>query len=82
MEVSGKLHTPAALSPGKEPLVPLDKGLGETQSHSGRGGEEKNSHIEKKLLLFLFIIFSWQIVHSFFRKVREVTSDFWMIIYQ
>jgi hypothetical protein len=23
MEVSGQLHTPAALSPGKEPLVPI-----------------------------------------------------------
>jgi hypothetical protein len=36
MEVSGQLHAPAALPPGKEPLVP--------QSRSGRGGEEKNSH--------------------------------------
>jgi hypothetical protein len=58
MEVNGQLHSPTAILLGKEPLVPLDKGLGETQSHSGRGGEEKNSHIEKKLLLFLFIIFS------------------------
>jgi hypothetical protein len=32
MEVSGQLHAPAALPPGKEP-----------QSRSGQGGEEKNS---------------------------------------
>jgi hypothetical protein len=43
MEVSGKLHAPAALSPGKEPLVPLDRRLSERQSRSGHGGEEKNS---------------------------------------
>jgi hypothetical protein len=35
MEVSGQLHAPAALSPGKEPL--------ESESRSGRGDEEKNS---------------------------------------
>jgi hypothetical protein len=35
---------PAALPPGKEPLVhPLDRRLGRPQSQSGRGGEEKNS---------------------------------------
>jgi hypothetical protein len=43
MEVSGRLHAPAALPPGKEPLVPLDRRLGGPQSRSGRGGEEKNS---------------------------------------
>jgi hypothetical protein len=43
MEVSGQLHDPAALHPGKEPLVPLDRRLGGPQSRSGRGGEEKNS---------------------------------------
>jgi hypothetical protein len=42
MEVSGQLHVPAALLPGKEPLVYLlDRRLGGPQSHSGRGGEEK-----------------------------------------
>jgi hypothetical protein len=40
MEVTGQLHAPAALPPGKEPL---DRRLGGTQSRSGRGGEEKNS---------------------------------------
>jgi hypothetical protein len=39
MEVSGQLHAPAALLPGKEPLVPI----GGPQNRSGRGGEEKNS---------------------------------------
>jgi hypothetical protein len=43
MEVNGQLHAPAALPPGKEPLYPLDRRLGGPQSHSGRGGEEKNS---------------------------------------
>jgi hypothetical protein len=36
MEVSGQLHAPAALPPGKEPLVPIGQ-------EAGRGGEEKNS---------------------------------------
>jgi hypothetical protein len=37
MEVSGQLHAPAALPPGK------GSRLGGPQSRSGRGGEEKNS---------------------------------------
>jgi hypothetical protein len=41
MEVSGQLHAPAALLPGKE--YPLNRRLGEPQSRSWRGGEEKNS---------------------------------------
>jgi hypothetical protein len=43
MEVSGQLHASAALPPGKEPRYPLDKRLGGLQTHSGHGGEEKNS---------------------------------------
>jgi hypothetical protein len=43
MEVSGQLHAPATVPPGKEPLEPLDRRLGGPQSRSGRGGEEKNS---------------------------------------
>jgi hypothetical protein len=39
METTGQLHTPAALPPGKQPS---DRRLGELQSRSGRGGEEKN----------------------------------------
>jgi hypothetical protein len=42
MEVSGQLHAPAALPPGKSPWYPLDRRLGGPQSRSGRGGEEKN----------------------------------------
>jgi hypothetical protein len=41
--VSGQLHAPAALPPGKEPQYPLDRWLGGPQSRSGRGDEEKNS---------------------------------------
>jgi hypothetical protein len=43
MEVSGQLHAPATLLPGKKPRHPLDRRLGGSQSRSGRGGEEKNS---------------------------------------
>jgi hypothetical protein len=43
MEVSGQLHVPAALTPGKESCYPLARRLGGPQSRSGRGGEEKNS---------------------------------------
>jgi hypothetical protein len=45
MEVSGQLHAPAALLPGKKPWYPLDARLGGPQSMSGRGGEEKNSQL-------------------------------------
>jgi hypothetical protein len=40
MEMSGQLHAPAALPPGKEPRYPLDRTLGGPQSRSGR---RKNS---------------------------------------
>jgi hypothetical protein len=43
MEVSGQLHAPAALPPGKEPWYPLVRRLAGPHSRSGRGGEEKNS---------------------------------------
>jgi len=43
MEVSGEIRDPAALIPRKEPLVPIDRRLGGSQSRSGCGGEEKNS---------------------------------------
>jgi hypothetical protein len=39
--MSGQLHTPATLPPGKEPPVPLDKRLGGPQTRSGLRGEEK-----------------------------------------
>jgi hypothetical protein len=43
MEVSGQLHAPAALLPGKQPLVPIRKEAGWAPEPSGHGGEEKNS---------------------------------------
>jgi hypothetical protein len=45
MELSGQLHAPAALPPGKEPPLqyPLYRKLGGPQSWSGHGVEEKNS---------------------------------------
>jgi hypothetical protein len=41
MEVRGQLHTPDALTPGKE-APPLGRRLGVPQNQSGRGGKEKN----------------------------------------
>jgi len=41
--VSGQLHAPAALSPEKEPLVPIGQEAGCAHRLFGRGGEEKNS---------------------------------------
>jgi len=43
MEVSGQLNAPAALPQANSPWYPLDRRLGGPQSHSGRGGEKKNS---------------------------------------
>jgi hypothetical protein len=43
MEASGQLHAPAALSPGEDPLVLIDRRLSGPLSRSGRGGEEENS---------------------------------------
>jgi hypothetical protein len=40
MEVSGQLHVPAALPPGKKPWYPLDRRLGGPQSLSGHAGEK------------------------------------------
>jgi hypothetical protein len=41
VEVSGQLHAPAALSPGKSPRYPFYRRLGGPQSRSGRYGEVK-----------------------------------------
>jgi hypothetical protein len=41
LEVSGELHAPTALLPGKEPLVPIRYELGGPQSRYWRCGEEK-----------------------------------------
>jgi hypothetical protein len=43
MEVSGQLHAPTALPPGKERLVPFQQEAGGPQNRSERGGEKKNS---------------------------------------
>jgi hypothetical protein len=42
MEVSGQLHVPVALIPGKDIGYPLDRRLGGLQDRSGRCGEKKN----------------------------------------
>jgi hypothetical protein len=39
--VSGQLHAPAALPPGKSPRYPFYRRLGGPQSRSGRCGEVK-----------------------------------------
>jgi len=41
MEVSGQLHTPAALRSGESPLYVLNRRLGGPQNRCGRGGVEK-----------------------------------------
>jgi hypothetical protein len=43
MKMSGEIHTPVALPPGKETQYPLDRSLGGFQSRSGFGCEEKKS---------------------------------------
>jgi len=40
MEVSGQLHAPAALPPGKSPHYSLDRWLGGLQNRSGRSGKK------------------------------------------
>jgi hypothetical protein len=40
--VSGQLHAPAALPPGKSPRYPFYRRLDGPQSRSGRYGEVKN----------------------------------------
>jgi hypothetical protein len=47
--VSGQLHAPVALAPEKETVVPLDWRLGGPQSHSGSGGEKKNSQLPPRI---------------------------------
>jgi hypothetical protein len=42
MQVSVQLRAPAALPQGKNTWYPLNRRLGGSQSHFGRGGEEKN----------------------------------------
>jgi hypothetical protein len=41
MEMSRKLHAPAALPQWKSSRYPLDRRLGGPQNRSGRGGEKK-----------------------------------------
>jgi hypothetical protein len=72
MEVSGQLHAPAALPPGKNPWYPLDRRLGGPPSRSGRGGEEKNSQPADKLRA------------EFIRRILATIgfSDFGLIYYK
>jgi hypothetical protein len=48
MELNGKLHVPAALSPGKEPQHALNTRLGGSQNLSGLFGEKKNLRKKKE----------------------------------
>jgi hypothetical protein len=43
MELSGRIHAPATLPPGKERWYLLDRRLAGPQGRSGRCDEEKNS---------------------------------------
>jgi hypothetical protein len=42
LEVSGQLHSPAALPPGKSPRYPLDRRLGGPQSRFGQFRSENS----------------------------------------
>jgi hypothetical protein len=44
MEVSCRFHSPAALSPGNNPLYPLDRRICGPQSHSESCGVKSLSH--------------------------------------
>jgi hypothetical protein len=72
MEMSGQLHAPAALLPGKEPSYPLDRRLGGPQNRSGRGCEEKNFQpllgLEPPIVQLLAHVISYE-------KVRNVVID-------
>jgi hypothetical protein len=48
MEKSGQFHDPPALPPRKEQRYPPDRGLGEPQSLSGRGGDEKKTPVSAR----------------------------------
>jgi hypothetical protein len=41
LEVTGQLHSPVALTPGKKPQYPLDRRLGGPQNRSGPSRDEK-----------------------------------------
>jgi len=43
--VSGQLHAPVALFPGKESLVPIGREAAWSPNRSGRGDEEKKSQL-------------------------------------
>jgi len=45
VEVSGQLHTLAALLPGKESPIPTGWRLGRPKRQSGCNGKEKNSQL-------------------------------------
>jgi hypothetical protein len=52
MEASGQLHTPAALLPGKEPLVPVREEAGRAPEPFERGGEEKKMFLNMSVITF------------------------------
>jgi hypothetical protein len=74
--VSGQLHTPAALSPGKGPWYPLDMKLGGPQSRSGRGAEENNW----KPLLGLEPPIIQPVAQSYTAELCRLLLKMWMAI--
>jgi hypothetical protein len=88
MEMSGQLHAPAALPQGKSPRYSLDKRLDGPQSHSGRGGEEKNSQSLPEwnpelllllllLILLLLLLFQHKVVRRMFDHRTEKVTGGW-----
>jgi len=50
MEVSGRLHTTAALPQGNNPCYPLYERLDGLQIRSGHGGQDKNSQARNQII--------------------------------
>jgi hypothetical protein len=77
MEVSGQLHAPATLPPGKSPRYPFYRRFGGPQSRSGRYGEVKIFILRRVICLpspglFLAVIFDPEdAAVMFLRNIRD-----------
>jgi hypothetical protein len=61
--MSGQLHMPAGFSPAKEPLYPLDRRLGGSQSWSGHGSEENKSLSLPRIETYMSILRQYEAVN-------------------
>jgi hypothetical protein len=56
LEVSGQLHAPAALPPGKSPRYPFYRRLGGPQSRSGRYGDVAVLNLILPVSLIVYVV--------------------------